>query len=85
MDRVVLRGLGQCELIALAVKFVDAVAQAIGPGDQWLAAGRGAGLVLSVAVEEFAACRDVGAQPSADLNHDGLLVAASDSYLRTRS
>ena len=67
------------ELVAPSVELVGAVLDPVRPRDQHLpAAGRDLS-VGGVAVEQLAAARRVRAQPAADLDDDGALVAAGRS------
>ena len=72
-------GLGQRELVAPPLELVAAVLEPVRPRDQHLPPSRGAHLVGAVSVEELPAARRVRAQPAADLDDHGPLVARAIS------
>ena len=78
VDRIPLFGLGERELMTLAVELVAAVLDAVRPGHQHLASSRGALLVRAVAVQHFPVADRERAEASADLDDHCSLVAEGD-------
>ena len=78
MDRVPVLGLGQRELMTPAVELVEPVLDPVRPRKQNLPAAGRAHLVGAVSVEDVAAVDAVRAEPTADLDDDGALIAEHD-------
>jgi hypothetical protein len=74
--------LGQRQLVVPAVELVAAVLEPVRPGNQQLAAARGARLPGAEAVDDVVAVRAVRGEAAADLDRRGALIAELDLNLR---
>ena len=74
-------GLGERQLVALAVELVGAVLDAVRPRDQHLPAARGALLVRPVSVQHLPLADGIRAKPAADTDDDRALVAVDELRL----
>lgn len=81
VDRVPVLGLGERQLVALAVELVRPVLDAVRPRDQHLPAARGALLLRPVAVQHLPLAHGVGAKPAADTDDDRALIAVYELRL----
>ena len=76
-------GLGERQLVALAVELVRAVLDAVRPRDQHLPSARGALLVRPVAVQHLPFAYGVRAKPAADTDDHRALVAVDQLHLQS--
>jgi hypothetical protein len=84
VDRVLPLGLVERELKALSVEFVGTVLDPVRPGGEQLAAPGGAHLFDAVAVEDRPPGHGVTAQPAADADDHGPLLAERKLHLLAR-